>query len=308
MIAPSDIARARERHKLSGMVTRDGIALKRFGGEWSGKCPFHDDGSPSLRVYDDDNHYHCFGCGAHGDAIAWRMARNHESFAEAVEALLGEKPEAAAAPARDPSPAELPRSDHGDLARALRASSRAIARTPGVTYFRARGITIPLPDALRWNDKIGAVVAAIVEGDGVVAVHRIFPDPQRPGRAREKKLLGPPGGGAVRLAPADVRLGISEGIETALAVMQAMPGLPCWAAISAGGLAKVDLPELVVLPLILADRDPVSWKPGPVYGRRPGEYWAQRAAARFRAQGRKPSIAVPPGDRADFNDLLLEAV
>jgi len=34
-------------------------------------CPFHDDSTPSLHVYDD--HFHCYGCGAHGDAIDWLM-------------------------------------------------------------------------------------------------------------------------------------------------------------------------------------------------------------------------------------------
>lgn len=44
-------------------VTRKGMAC----------CPFHDDRSPSLII--DDNHYHCFGCGAHGDAIGY-VAKN----------------------------------------------------------------------------------------------------------------------------------------------------------------------------------------------------------------------------------------
>jgi len=34
-------------------------------------CPFHDDSTPSLHIYTD--HFHCFGCGAHGDAIDWLM-------------------------------------------------------------------------------------------------------------------------------------------------------------------------------------------------------------------------------------------
>ena len=32
-------------------------------------CPFHNDKHPSMKVTDD--HYHCFGCGAHGDVISF---------------------------------------------------------------------------------------------------------------------------------------------------------------------------------------------------------------------------------------------
>jgi hypothetical protein len=35
------------------------------------RCPFHDDSTPSCHLYRD--HFHCFGCGAHGDAIDWLM-------------------------------------------------------------------------------------------------------------------------------------------------------------------------------------------------------------------------------------------
>ena len=33
------------------------------------RCPFHNDINPSMKV--DDDHYHCFGCGAHGDVIGF---------------------------------------------------------------------------------------------------------------------------------------------------------------------------------------------------------------------------------------------
>ena len=43
---------------------RYGIAVDRYG---KALCPFHNDRHPSLYVADD--HYHCFGCGEHGDVI-----------------------------------------------------------------------------------------------------------------------------------------------------------------------------------------------------------------------------------------------
>ena len=53
-------------------------------------CPFHSEGSPSFTVYRDTQHYHCYGCGKHGDAYSWLMERDGLTFVEAVE-LLGER-------------------------------------------------------------------------------------------------------------------------------------------------------------------------------------------------------------------------
>ena len=111
----------------------------------------------------------------------------------------------------------------------------------------------------------------------------------------------------IRFAAAGADTGFCEGIETGLAVRQAMPDFPVWAVIAAGFLPKVVLPDSVTRPLILADRDKVCWQPGPLYGARPGEHFARRAAEEFRRQGRTPRIAAPPGNVADFNDELEEA-
>lgn len=49
-------------------------------------CPFHNERTPSMAVYDD--HYHCFSCGAHGDQIDWVMKTMEVEFSEAVKLLL----------------------------------------------------------------------------------------------------------------------------------------------------------------------------------------------------------------------------
>ena len=49
-------------------------------------CPFHDDHDPSLMLY--RNHYHCFGCGAHGDVINLTAALFNLSNREAMEKLM----------------------------------------------------------------------------------------------------------------------------------------------------------------------------------------------------------------------------
>ncbi|MEX2304904.1 MAG: DNA primase [Waddliaceae bacterium] len=63
------------------------IDLKPSGSTYKGLCPFHDEKSPSFMIQRGDSHYHCFGCGAHGDAIQFLMNHLHLSFQEAVESL-----------------------------------------------------------------------------------------------------------------------------------------------------------------------------------------------------------------------------
>ncbi len=65
------------------------VQLKKAGGNHKGCCPFHDEKTPSFFVYNqaDPAHYHCFGCGAHGDAIDFLQNIEHLSFADAVESL-----------------------------------------------------------------------------------------------------------------------------------------------------------------------------------------------------------------------------
>lgn len=66
------------------------IDLKRFGSAYKALCPFHDEKTPSFMVQRGDSHYHCFGCGAHGDAIAFLMSYLNISFVDAVD-MLAEK-------------------------------------------------------------------------------------------------------------------------------------------------------------------------------------------------------------------------
>lgn len=63
------------------------VDFKRTGASYKGLCPFHDEKTPSFLVQKGDTHYHCFGCGAHGDAIQFLMAHQKMSFGEAVESL-----------------------------------------------------------------------------------------------------------------------------------------------------------------------------------------------------------------------------
>lgn len=57
------------------------------GATYKALCPFHEEKSPSFMMKRGDTHYHCFGCGAHGDAIAFLMTFLKISFTEAAEML-----------------------------------------------------------------------------------------------------------------------------------------------------------------------------------------------------------------------------
>lgn len=63
------------------------VRLKRAGRGYMGLCPFHKEKTPSFHVSDDKQLYHCFGCGAGGNAIHFVMAAENLDFVEALKYL-----------------------------------------------------------------------------------------------------------------------------------------------------------------------------------------------------------------------------
>ena len=61
--------------------------LRRVGARWVGRCPFHDERTPSFSVNAVDKLYYCFGCQAKGDLIRFVQDKEGLDFAEAVEWL-----------------------------------------------------------------------------------------------------------------------------------------------------------------------------------------------------------------------------
>ncbi len=86
-LPPYFLEELRIRTPLSGLIGRR-VKLARSGKQWKGCCPFHGEKTPSFYVYDDG--YHCFGCGAHGDAITFVMQSQGLPFMDAVSQLAGE--------------------------------------------------------------------------------------------------------------------------------------------------------------------------------------------------------------------------
>ncbi len=133
----------RARTTLSTLVGRT-VPMKRAGNEWRGCCPFHEEKTPSFYVNDAKAFYHCFGCGAHGDAIGWMIDQRGLAFIDAVKELAGE--------AGMEMPAPDPRSQEREERRAgLHDVTQAAARwfsarlaasegTAARAYLAARGV------------------------------------------------------------------------------------------------------------------------------------------------------------------------
>lgn len=66
------------------------VELKKSGALFKGLCPFHEEKTPSFTVQLGQSHYHCYGCGAHGDAIEFIMRYLSITFVETVH-LLAER-------------------------------------------------------------------------------------------------------------------------------------------------------------------------------------------------------------------------
>jgi phage/plasmid primase-like uncharacterized protein len=215
----------------------------------------------------------------------------------------GWTPPSRKAAAQDEARAQRRRDD------ALRLFEGAIPAfgTPAQRYLARRGLPdlwksaalrfradTPHPDRCR-----RPAMLAIVRDPGghPCAVHRTYitPDGSKSKVEPAKATLGPFFGGAVQIDAAAPEIVIGEGIETS-ASAGLLLGLPAWAAVCAGNLAKLILPESVRTVTIAADRDANGV----------GERAADEAASRWRAEGRRVRIALPDRVGHDFNDILQE--
>lgn len=96
-IPDDEIQRLKSEISVERLVTSFGVELKRHGAELIGRCPFHDDKTPSLVVSPKTNLWHCLGkCNIGGSAIDWVMKTQGVSFRHAVELLKADHPSLAA--------------------------------------------------------------------------------------------------------------------------------------------------------------------------------------------------------------------
>ncbi|ABQ66800.1 DNA primase [Rhizorhabdus wittichii] len=85
-LSPQFLDELRARVTLSTLIGRS-VKLVKAGREFKACCPFHNEKSPSFYVNDDKGFYHCFGCGAHGDAIRFLTEAKGLTFIDAVKEL-----------------------------------------------------------------------------------------------------------------------------------------------------------------------------------------------------------------------------
>ncbi len=88
-ISDEKLQELRDRVDVVAVVQRR-VGLKKSGRDWKGLCPFHGEKTPSFYVVPDKRIFHCFGCGATGDAIKFVMQLDGKSFREAAEQLAAE--------------------------------------------------------------------------------------------------------------------------------------------------------------------------------------------------------------------------
>jgi len=121
------------------------VALRRVGKEYLGLCPFHNEKTPSFTVVPDKQFYHCFGCGANGNAIDFLIQYDRLDFPEAVTELARQAgmdlPNADAPPREGPDPRPL----YDTLAQAAAFYQRQLRTHPqaqrAVDYLKGRGLS-----------------------------------------------------------------------------------------------------------------------------------------------------------------------
>ena len=87
-LSPQWLDELRARTTLSAVIAPS-VKLTKAGREFKACCPFHNEKTPSFTVNDEKGFYHCFGCGAHGDAIRFLTDQRGLPFLDAVKELAG---------------------------------------------------------------------------------------------------------------------------------------------------------------------------------------------------------------------------
>lgn len=210
-------------------------------------------------------------------------------------------------PRRPVAPPEPPRpaSDTADFARRIWREAIPAAGTLAEAYLSSRGLSLladaPLrfhPACLRGAERLPAMVAlmttpATAEPCGV---HRTFLRADGAGKADGPGKMMAGEAGVIRLVTDEdvtLGLGLAEGIETALAVMQRTGWRPVWAASSAGAIARFPvLPGIEAL-TVFADTGAA------------GIAAAEKCTARWRDAGREARIVAPPA--GDWDDATRRA-
>ncbi|TMM49825.1 DNA primase [Qipengyuania marisflavi] len=143
-LSPQWLDELRMRVSLSAIIGRT-TRLQKAGREFKACCPFHEEKTPSFTVNDAKGFYHCFGCGAHGDAIRWMTDQRGLAFMDAVKELAAEA--GMEVPAPDPRAAQQAekRASLHDVTAAAQSWFAANLASPGGeqarSYLERRGFS-----------------------------------------------------------------------------------------------------------------------------------------------------------------------
>jgi DNA primase len=141
-LSPAFLDELRARTLLSALIAKS-VKLQRKGREFAACCPFHNEKTPSFYVNDEKGFYHCFGCGAHGDAIRWMTDQRGLPFMEAVKELA------------QAANLELPALDAREAARAERAKSLHDVMAAAAAWFEEQCAGLSGTAARAYLDKRG---------------------------------------------------------------------------------------------------------------------------------------------------------
>jgi putative DNA primase/helicase len=292
-------------------------------------CPIHKgtDGFRLFADYSETGGGFCNTCGAQSSGfsmLVWLKGYHIKDAAREVAAYLAEdtgveQPLSIQQPVVHAKPKDL--SQNRQYIRHIWTATVPLAETPAEYYLINRGIHKEnLPTTLRVHpglkyihgkskEVLGTFVCLVAPfkkiTNEIVALHRSYltAQGQKADVPSVKKITSACGelrGASIQLFPAEETLGVTEGIETALAV-HAITRMPVWAAGNAVLLELMEVPDFVKHVIIWADKDS---------GKR-GELAAEKLANRMEALGKTVEIYIPPvpipeGKKGiDWLDMLI---
>jgi DNA primase len=119
------------------------VQLKRAGANQLGLCPFHNEKTPSFTVSGAKQFYHCFGCGAHGNAIGFLMQHSGLGYVEAIKELAASV--GMQVPERPRTPEQIARQEretdlYALMERAMDFYRAELKKSPrAIEYLKGRG-------------------------------------------------------------------------------------------------------------------------------------------------------------------------
>jgi hypothetical protein len=271
------------------------------------ECPFHHDPKPSCKIYSD--HWHCFGCGEHGNRIDWLTRVEGMTKAEAIVALQDWSGPLSIKQQRDIVARVALALEVWNAAQPLRGTiaDRYLAETRGIDIGK---LPPTIDEALRFHSRCvfgsrtykPCLIALMRDPvtDTPIGIHRIGLA-QDNGTITKIDRMALGRIGVVKLWPMNGgQLVVGEGIETVLAAATRIsyrnaPLTPAWSAVAKGGLRRLPVLPHVQELILLVDHDENG----------EGQRAAEQCRQIWKSAGRTTVPLIPKQKGWDFNDVVL---